>query len=164
MEQPISKNIRPLSTSPLSNTIKNEESSISAIRSERKTKLHTQALAEDKKSKLVPLKKLYHLVTEHIELVALLLSTLAFASLLSVLGHFNNRQKPDWSHFSLNSLISWISNVAKLGIIILIGSGINQLKWVWFTTGEKQLSHLQAFDDAKDPFGAAQLLLTIGIR
>jgi hypothetical protein len=147
-----------------SDTMQKDESRNSPIESEQKIIVGSQATAKDGKSKFGPFEKLFHFVMDHIEWLALVISTLAFASLCFVLGYFNHRPEPGWSHVSLNSLISWISNVAKAGITILIGSGISQLKWIWFTKREERLSYLQAFDDAKDPLGAAQLLLAIGLK
>jgi hypothetical protein len=115
---------------------------------------------------LAPIEKFFHFLLAHMEWAAFILSTLSFIGLIALLWKVDNKPQPSWTRLSisLNSVISWISTVAKFELSILIGSGIGQLKWIWFAKQENALSFLQAFDSAKDPVGAATLLWKLRLK
>lgn len=66
----------------------------------------------------------------------------------------------------INSVISFFATIAKLAIASVVGSAINQSKWLWYRQDEpKPIQDLQAFDDAsRGPLGAAMLPFTGGVR
>ena len=94
------------------------------------------------------------------EFMALLGSGAALVGIATVLIHFDNRQQPDWTLISLNTLISWLSTVSKGLALVPISSSIGQLKWVWYAKSRRPLSQLYTFDVAsRGAFGSGQLIL-----
>lgn len=86
-------------------------------------------------------------------------SAVALIGIVIILRVFDGKRQPSWEGVSLNSVISWISTIAKVFILMPITSGLGQLKWVWFSERKKPLSDLQIFDSAtRGISGSAQLL------
>ncbi|KAJ9629513.1 hypothetical protein H2203_001887 [Taxawa tesnikishii (nom. ined.)] len=101
------------------------------------------------------------------EILGVLGSAAALIGIVIFLHKLNGHPQPQWSfkkcvdvpktnyHFctkkvgvSVNSVISWLSTVAKICVLIPITKGLGQLKWVWFTEKERMLSDLETFDSA----------------
>jgi hypothetical protein len=47
---------------------------------------------------------------------------------------------------SVNSVVSWLSTVAKAWLLISLKSGLGQLTWIWFGENERPLADLEVFD------------------
>jgi hypothetical protein len=86
-------------------------------------------------------------------------SAIALTGIAIILHVIDGKRQPSWEHVSLNSLISWISTIAKGFILMPITSGLGQLKWAWFARRKQPLSDLQVFDSAtRGISGSAKLL------
>jgi hypothetical protein len=86
-------------------------------------------------------------------------SAVALIGIVITLRVFDGKRQPSWQGVSLNSVISWISTIAKVFVLMPITSGLGQLKWVWFAKGKQPLSDLQIFDSAtRGISGSVQLL------
>jgi hypothetical protein len=114
------------------------------------------------------------------EITGIIASAGCLFAIIGLLIHLNGHPEPDWGiHTSprtikghnipgkdvpitLNSVISWLSTVGKICIMIPITKGIGQLKWVWFSERDRQLSDLQRFDDAtRGITGSASLIWSL---
>jgi len=86
-------------------------------------------------------------------------SALALIAIVAALNHYNDQPLPDWRHVSLNTLVSWLSTLAKACITLLASASLSQLKWVWFAEQKRKLSDLRTFDAAsRGAFGSLELL------
>jgi hypothetical protein len=86
-------------------------------------------------------------------------SAVALIGIVIILRVFDGKRQPSWDGVSLNSVISWISTVAKMFILMPVTSGLGQLKWAWFVGRKRPLSDLQIFDSASRGIsGSAKLL------
>lgn len=93
------------------------------------------------------------------EAAGILVSAAIIIAIVVVLGKYNGHKQQDWEHISLNSLISWLSTLAKACVLFSISQGIGQLKWVWFANQSRPLSDLDTFDSAsRGVTGSAALL------
>jgi hypothetical protein len=55
-------------------------------------------------------------------------SAVALIGIVIILRVFDGKRQPSWEGVSLNSVISWISTIAKVFILMPITSGLGQLK------------------------------------
>ncbi|KAJ5504972.1 hypothetical protein N7463_007846 [Penicillium fimorum] len=94
-----------------------------------------------------------------LEAVGILVSAATTIAIVVILRKYNGHEQQDWKHVSLNSLISWLSTIAKACVLFSISQGIGQLKWVWFADQSRPLSDLDTFDSAsRGVTGSATLL------
>ncbi|PVH83592.1 hypothetical protein DL98DRAFT_486436 [Cadophora sp. DSE1049] len=62
---------------------------------------------------------------------------------------------------TINSILSWLSTIARSALLVPITKGISQLKWTWFSSVQR-LADLQRFDDAsRGPWGSLMLLWSL---
>ncbi|KAL2797288.1 hypothetical protein BJX66DRAFT_335191 [Aspergillus keveii] len=83
-----------------------------------------------------------------LELIALILSIGTIVAIVLVLRRYDGRQQPGWQGISLNSLLSWLSTVAKAYLLFSLTESLGQLKWAWFSSKNHPLSDLKVFDSA----------------
>ncbi|CAI7572678.1 unnamed protein product [Penicillium glandicola] len=90
-----------------------------------------------------------------LELLSSLTSIVFLAAILVVLYMYNGKPMPDWSYgITLNSLVSVLSTVMKATMVLIVTESLSQLKWSWFSKGNK-LSDLALLDAAsRGPAGA----------
>ncbi|KAL4745770.1 hypothetical protein BDW72DRAFT_186100 [Aspergillus terricola var. indicus] len=95
-----------------------------------------------------------------LEFLALIVSIGTIIAIVLVLRHYDGRQQPDWQGISLNSLISWLSTLAKACLAFSLAQSMGQLKWAWFSSGSRPLSDLKVFDSASrgGTYGSLELL------
>jgi hypothetical protein len=111
------------------------------------------------------------------ELLGIVMSAAAIAAIIGLLIDMDGKKVPNWGftmksrtvggkfipektvNISLNSVISWISTVGKICILIPITKGIGQLKWVWFSEQERQLSDFEKFENATRGLTGSVMLL-----
>lgn len=86
-------------------------------------------------------------------------SAVALIGIVIILRVFDGKRQPSWDGVSLNSIISWISTIAKVFILMPITSGLGQMKWVWFSGRKRPLSDLQIFDSASRGISGSATLL-----
>ncbi|KAF7585781.1 hypothetical protein BBP40_010134 [Aspergillus hancockii] len=93
------------------------------------------------------------------EAAGIFMSGIIIIAIAVILRRYNGRKQPDWKHISLNSLISWLSTLAKACVLFSASQAIGQLKWVWFARKSRPLSDLDTFDSAsRGVTGSAALL------
>jgi hypothetical protein len=67
-------------------------------------------------------------------------------------------------HVTINSLIQFITSVAKVAFMVPIVSAMGQLKWLWFRDDTRPLTDFQLHDGgASGGLGSAKLTLTLRI-
>jgi hypothetical protein len=82
------------------------------------------------------------------EAAGIIVSAAIIIAIVAILRKYNRRPQQDWKQISLNSVISWLSTLAKACVIFSVGQGIGQLKWAWFSQRSRPLSDLDVFDSA----------------
>lgn len=114
------------------------------------------------------------------ELLGVFGSALCFAGIIIMLSKLDNNPLPTWASardycikvpktsiskcysskgVSVNSVMSWMSTVAKICVLIPITKGLGQLKWVWFAEKERTLADLETFDSATRGLSGSALLV-----
>ncbi|PYH88760.1 hypothetical protein BO71DRAFT_390984 [Aspergillus ellipticus CBS 707.79] len=81
------------------------------------------------------------------ELCCVILSGGVLAAMAIILAKYDGHAQPNWRNVSLNSVISWLSTLAKAGILYAVSESLGQLKWIWFSQ-RRPLSDLGCFDSA----------------
>lgn len=99
------------------------------------------------------------------DILALSLGLAILIAIIAILRVYDGKQQPTWKLISLNTLLSWLSTVAKGCIAFSLSSGLSQLKWVWFAQRKRPLSDLSVFDNAsRGLYGSAELLWALKMR
>lgn len=83
-----------------------------------------------------------------LETAGIIVSAVIIIAIVAILRKYDKAQQQGWKHISLNSLISWLSTLAKACVIFSVSQGLGQLKWVWFSKRSRLLSDLDVFDSA----------------
>ncbi|KAI1088363.1 hypothetical protein F5B19DRAFT_486039 [Rostrohypoxylon terebratum] len=94
------------------------------------------------------------------EILAICLSVFCMCSLVGVLIKISNLPLQSWElPVEPNSLIASLITVTKASMMLVVASGISQLKWRHFMIQSRRLADLQIYDDAsRGPWGSAMLL------
>ncbi|KAL4875677.1 hypothetical protein BJY04DRAFT_201373 [Aspergillus karnatakaensis] len=99
------------------------------------------------------------------EFSAIALSAAVLIALVVILTQYDEKPQPSWGYMSLNSLISWLSTVAKACIIVSCSEALGQLKWVWFSQKSRPIEELRTFDAAsRGAYGALELAWKLRAR
>lgn len=115
-----------------------------------------------------------------LEVTSLFVSLCALMGIVGLLRAYDNKPLPQWKssgsihlrnhiihHYSLsitlNSLLSLIATVYKIALGIPVAASLGQLKWVWFSEGQR-LADFQMFDSAKGVLGSLMLLWNLRAR
>ncbi|CAI7654037.1 unnamed protein product [Penicillium glandicola] len=99
------------------------------------------------------------------EILAMILSTGLLLAIVVILNNYNHHPQPIWEYVSLNSIISWISTIAKACVLFSLSEGLGQLKWIWFTQKRRPMSDLRTFDSAsRGIYGCAELIWNLRAR
>jgi hypothetical protein len=78
-----------------------------------------------------------------------------------VLAKTDGKAPPQWPlGITLNTLLAFLTSLAKIAFTIPIVEGISQLKWIWYKSFEpKPLADFELFEGAtKGPWGCVKLL------
>ncbi|KAG4439959.1 hypothetical protein IFR05_004533 [Cadophora sp. M221] len=96
------------------------------------------------------------------EILSIAVAALSVVSIVVVLISFNGKAQPQWPMgITINSILSWLSTIARSSLLVPITKGISQLKWTWFGSVQR-LADLQRFDDAsRGPWGSLMLLWSL---
>jgi hypothetical protein len=108
------------------------------------------------------------------EILALIFSNMCLASIILVLRIVDDMQLADWHSFvqgsvpygyvmsiAPNSVISFLSTIAKSCLGFTATACISQVKWYHIQNKRRSLASVQIFDDAsRGPLGAISLLFT----
>lgn len=94
------------------------------------------------------------------ELLAILLSIVAFFAIILVLRKYDGHNIPTLPHnIPLNFVVSTLATVSKSLLLFAVASALGQFKWLWMFFKQRRLQDLQIFDDAsRGPLGASRLL------
>lgn len=94
------------------------------------------------------------------ELLAILLSIIAFFAIILVLRKYDDHNIPTLPHnIPLNFVVSTLATVSKSLLLFAVASAFGQFKWLWMFFKQRRLQDLQIFDDAsRGPLGASKLL------
>ncbi|KAL4742967.1 hypothetical protein BDV11DRAFT_216176 [Aspergillus similis] len=99
------------------------------------------------------------------DILGLTLSLAILIAIIVVLRKYDGQQQPTWHGVSLNTVLSWLSTVAKGCIAFPLSSGLSQLKWVWFAKRARPLSDLRVFDNAsRGVYGSVELVWALRMR
>lgn len=98
------------------------------------------------------------------EPLGLLFSAAALIAIVVILKMHNGQLVPQW-RVSLNSVISWLSTVARIGALYSAARGISQLKWTWFAEKKHGLVDFRIFDaGSRGITGALEILVRLKAR
>jgi hypothetical protein len=88
------------------------------------------------------------------------MSVVFLVAIIVVLYEYDGKPMPDWPYgITLNALVSVLSTAMKASMVFIVCEGLSQLKWSWFSNGNK-LSDLALLDAAsRGPAGAFIALL-----
>ncbi|KNG89899.1 hypothetical protein ANOM_001723 [Aspergillus nomiae NRRL 13137] len=94
------------------------------------------------------------------EILSCVIAVASLAGIIVVLYMYDGKSMPDWPYgITLNAVISLLTTLMKAAMAFPITEALSQLKWSWFSRGNK-LSDLAMLDAAsRGPFGAALVLL-----
>ncbi|KAF2092691.1 hypothetical protein NA57DRAFT_49700 [Rhizodiscina lignyota] len=105
------------------------------------------------------------------ELVGVTVSLACLAAIMGLLAHLDDKPQPEWARHmciagrcksvsvAVNSVISWLSTVAKICVLLPITRGLAQLKWVWFAEEPRQLKDMDTFESASRGLTGSAMLL-----
>ena len=93
-----------------------------------------------------------------LEPLGLLVSAAALVCIVVILRMQDGQPVRPW-RVSLNSLVSWLSTIARTGAILGATSAISQLKWTWFAERKRELVDLRIYDGASRGIGGSFELL-----
>ena len=83
------------------------------------------------------------------ELLAILMSIIAFFAIVFVLNHYDGHALPRLPHnVTLGFITSTLATVSKGSLLLAIASAIGQYKWLWISSRHRPLQDLQAYDEA----------------
>ena len=96
------------------------------------------------------------------ELLAILLSIIAFSTIIVILREFDDHTLPRLPHnIPLSFVVSTLATVSKSSLLFAIASAFGQFKWLWMSSKQRRLQDLQDFDEAsRGPLGASKLLIS----
>lgn len=97
-----------------------------------------------------------------VELLAILLSVIAFSGIVILLYKYDGHTLPNLPHnVPLNFIVSTLATVSKSSLLLAVVSAIGQFKWLWMSSKRRRLRDLQVFDEAsRGPLGAFKLLVS----
>jgi hypothetical protein len=90
-----------------------------------------------------------------LEIISCLTSVIFLAAIIVVLYMYDGKPMPEWPYgITLNALVSVLSTIMKAAMVFIVTEALSQLKWSWFSKGNK-LSDLALLDAAsRGPAGA----------
>lgn len=99
------------------------------------------------------------------EIVAGAVSVASLIALITILAKQDGQPLSSWTFtFSLNTVASILSALFKTPLAYLVGSSIDQSKWIWFTGRDGPLSTFASIDEAgRGPLGCISLLWLLGL-
>ncbi|TLD27313.1 hypothetical protein PspLS_04552 [Pyricularia sp. CBS 133598] len=95
------------------------------------------------------------------EILWILLSIACLGVIAVILSRFDQESLREFSlPITLNTLVAFFITICHAALIFPLVQGLGQLKWNWFTRGDRSLADFQAFEDARTgPVGAVKLLI-----
>jgi hypothetical protein len=85
--------------------------------------------------------------TWYIEAFCLLCSVVCAVLIVVFLAVHNNTNVESWhSYFSINTVVSMLGVIFKLGLLMAVSAALAQEKWTWFRKRSGALSTFEAID------------------
>ncbi|KAE8153547.1 hypothetical protein BDV25DRAFT_136840 [Aspergillus avenaceus] len=76
-------------------------------------------------------------------------SLLSLAAIIGVLLAYNGKATPNWPQgITINSFLSWLSQILTACMAGAIAASISQSKWAHFSTGDRSLADMNLYDRA----------------
>lgn len=99
------------------------------------------------------------------EIIAGVISVASLIALITILAKQDGQPLSAWTFtFSLNTVASILSTLFKTPLAYLVGSSIDQSKWIWFQGRDGPLSTFASIDEAgRGPLGCISLLWLLGL-
>ncbi|KAI0887799.1 uncharacterized protein GGS22DRAFT_89249 [Annulohypoxylon maeteangense] len=112
---------------------------------------------QSQSSKSITLVKIWWL-----EMASFFLVIVMIAALVGTIRPYQNQPLPQWPYsLSINTIVSFYSEVMRAAMIMVLGECLSQLKWSWFTK-PRPLDHMEHYDNAsRGPWGSVKLLWAI---
>ncbi|KAI2473119.1 hypothetical protein F4781DRAFT_419563 [Annulohypoxylon bovei var. microspora] len=100
-----------------------------------------------------------------LEIASCLLVVAIIAALVGTIQPYQGQPLPQWPYsLSINTIVSFYSEIMRAAMILVLGECLSQLKWSWFTQ-PRPLDHIEHYDNAsRGPWGSAKLLWAIRLR
>ncbi|OJJ88722.1 DUF3176 domain-containing protein [Aspergillus glaucus CBS 516.65] len=74
-------------------------------------------------------------------------SLIAMVAIVFVLLEYNGKSLPDWPYgITINSVLSWISQIFTTCMIGAVTSCLSQFKWIHFNEGDRSLVDMNMYD------------------
>jgi hypothetical protein len=115
--------------------------------------------SQDKRSTVSVLKSIQ---AWWLEIFSCLASLFAVVAILVTAHAYDNKPNPHWPQgLSINTLISIYVVILKAALLTILTTGLNHLKWTWFSR-PRPLNDLATYDSAsRGPHGSLWLLVTV---
>ncbi|KAB8207581.1 hypothetical protein BDV34DRAFT_67357 [Aspergillus parasiticus] len=93
-------------------------------------------------------------------------SLIALVAVIVVLRIYDGSPLPEWPYgITINSVLSWITQVFTSCIVGVAAPCVSQSKWIYFSTGPRQLSEMDTYDWAsRGPLGCMALMWSSRMR
>ncbi|KAI1371199.1 hypothetical protein F4677DRAFT_317044 [Hypoxylon crocopeplum] len=97
-----------------------------------------------------------------LEVVSCLLVVAMVAALVGTISPYENQPLPRWPYtLSINTIVTFYSEVMRAAMVLALGECLSQLKWSWFTQ-PRPLDHIEHYDNAsRGPWGSLGMLWAI---
>lgn len=118
-------------------------------------------------------KKCRHFNSHHwwlFEVGAEIVAFISLGMMLLVLWYYNGKPVAQWqySHVTLNGVVSFLATVARTGLMVPVSAAIGQRKWLRYLPGRnkkqrsRQLQDFETFDDAsRGSLGSLKLMWAV---
>jgi len=95
------------------------------------------------------------------EILGLVVSFISLMATVAILFIWNDKTPPSWSYgITINSLISWLSMIAKTSMLLSTAEGLSQLKWIRAAKRKATLADMEYLDrSSRGPWGSFALLV-----
>jgi hypothetical protein len=94
------------------------------------------------------------------EMSSCMCALLVIAAVVGVISHYDGQALADWPlGINLNTLISFLADILRAALLLIVAEIISQGKWDWFANRPRRLTDLQKFEDAsRSVLGSFRLL------
>ena len=93
------------------------------------------------------------------EAVSCIISLIALAAIVGVLLEYDGKSIPDWPYgITINSVLSWITQILTASMVAVVASCISQSKWIHFSMGDRSLADMNSYDWVSRALGCTAFL------
>ncbi|EXJ58126.1 hypothetical protein A1O7_05550 [Cladophialophora yegresii CBS 114405] len=129
---------------------------------EKESKAASSTLSSQKCDGRATVSVLKYIQLWWLEIFSCLASVFAVIAIFVTANAYDNKPNPHWPQgLSINTLISIYVVILKAALLTILTTGLNHLKWSWFSK-IRPLNDLATYDGAsRGPHGALWLLVTV---